>query len=63
MNVYGQHMERLERQERCQHEWNPPRPYPGSAAGLLMRDCRKCWKLEVVEDGALAPADGDDRPA
>ena len=46
---YGQHVERLERQARCEHVWDPPRPYPGSAAGLWIRDCRRCWKSEVVE--------------
>ena len=49
MNVYGQYMDRLERQAVCEHVWDPPRPYPGSAAGLWIRDCRRCWLSEVVE--------------
>ena len=53
MTSYGQHMERLERQAQCEHVWSPWRPYPGSAAGLLMRDCRRCWKTEARSPGEL----------
>ena len=54
MNVYGQHMERLQRQERCSHVWSEWRPYPDNPA-LEMRDCKRCWKVEGRKAERLEP--------